>query len=104
MVVFSSLCEEVLPSPSSSSLINVCDPPSSPLQVFYHLYRWQKGLVSRHSQVNREGQMQAMAIEAQYKLSAGMGVYLGLVFKGKIIPKIVQNNTCKKGGRLCGRG
>ena len=38
----------------------------------------QTRLVSRHSQVHRKGQMQAMAMEVHYKLCAAMGVYLGL--------------------------
>ena len=41
--------------------------------------------------------MQAMAIEVQYKLSSGMGLFLGLVLMGEMIPQSVQINTCKKG-------
>ena len=79
---------ENLPSPCSSSLNSVYGPPSSSLQeVFYSSYVWQKGLVSRHSQVNRKVQMQAMAMEVHYKLGAGMGVYLGLDLMGEMSPQ-----------------
>ena len=41
--------------------------------------------------------MQAMAMEAQYELIVGMGVYLGLDLIGEIIPQHVQNKAIKKG-------
>ena len=73
---------EILSRPYSPSLKIFCGPHSSSLQeVFYSSYGWKKGLVSRHSQVNREGKVQAMAMEVKYKLSAGIEVYLGLFLK-----------------------
>ena len=57
----------------------------------------QNRLVSRHSQVNREGKEQAMAMGVKYKMSAGMGMYLWLDFMGEMIPQHVQNKATKKG-------
>ena len=76
-----SYVREILPSPSSPYLNSGCGPRSSLQEVFYSSYGWKKGLVSRHSQVNREGKVQAMAMEVKYKLSAGIEVYLGLFLK-----------------------
>ena len=37
-------------------------------------------------------------MEVQYKLSAGMGVYLGFNFMGEMSPQLMQNKASKKRG------
>ena len=40
--------------------------------------------------------MQGMAMELNKKLSAGMGVYLGLDFMGKMSPNLVQTMLARR--------